>query len=287
MPPVYATAPVLARLKDATGNEIPFRGTSEIRGIQVETGRNGHAPGGVWLRLSVGQGFLYMGDHSTESALYDFDLPPPTRTMVIDASYGEAEESLDHQRELLRAIVSRGPALLPAPPDGRAVEIAMFLQESGFDVAIDEEVRSVAKMMTGVARQSARADAIPRLDRLIGHARKLAPEAEARGTMVAHGASGDMGVAGALIKKWEYANEPAIVFTGHLPSDSTGKRLLDGGRARFQRWNVHPRFSDNLALIERIAPERIVPAFCSAAQLKNWPARIAPRKLVSSTPLEL
>src|SRR5207248_995195 len=110
-----------------------------------------------------------------------------------------AEESLEHQRELLRGIVSRAPSLLPAPPDGRAIEIAIFLQECGLDVAIDGEVRSVARMMTGTARQSARLEVVPRLERLIDRARRLDAHAEPRGAMVAHGASGDVGVAAALI----------------------------------------------------------------------------------------
>ena len=94
------------------------------------------------------------------------DVPPPVRTMVIDASYGEAEETLEHQREFLKAIVARGPTLLPVPPDGRAVEIAMFLQGSGFDVAI---VRArVAPTEGGYIRDAATA---PPRDDLVGGGR--------------------------------------------------------------------------------------------------------------------
>src|SRR5215212_2481517 len=99
-PPVYATAPVFTRIeKDIPAYPIPIRGRTEVLGIAVETGANGHAPGGVWLRLGVGEGLLYMGDHSPESRLYTFDVPPATPTMIIDGSYGDADTRLDEQRQ--------------------------------------------------------------------------------------------------------------------------------------------------------------------------------------------
>jgi len=286
-PQVFATAPVLTRLKDVAGHEIPIRGTAEVLGIAIETGRNGHAPGGVWLRLSVGDGLLYMGDCSIESPLYAFDVPPPTETAIIDGSYGDAEEGLDRQQPKLIDIVARGPVLRPAPPDGRGPDIAMFLQEAGFDVAIDDETRSVARMIAKTARASVRPDSVARLDRLIEEARPLDENSPAQGAMVAYGASGDVGVAAALIGRWQDVPDPAILFTGHLAAGTVGKKLVESGRAQFQRWNVHARFSDNLRLIESLAPKRVIPAFGEAKHLATWRTRVAPRELVSSTPIAL
>ena len=115
---MFATAPVLARLKDIAGHAIPIRGHCDVLGIKVETGADGHAPGGVWLRLAVGDGLLYMGDYSFESRLYAFDQPPPTPTMIFDGSYGDAEEPIEPQYRRILDILARGPALLPVPPDG-------------------------------------------------------------------------------------------------------------------------------------------------------------------------
>src|SRR5258708_35333674 len=54
-PPVYATAPVMARLPAGiAAHPIPIRGRAMVPDIAVETGTNGHAPGAVWLRLSDG-----------------------------------------------------------------------------------------------------------------------------------------------------------------------------------------------------------------------------------------
>ena len=286
-PPVYATAPVLSRLKDVSGHAIAIRGRSEILGIAIETGVNGHAPGGVWMRLQVGDGLLYMGDHSPESALYAFDVPPPTSTMVIDGSYGDAEVALDDERKLVADIVACGPVLLPVPPDGRGPEIAMYLQAAGFDVAIDDQVRSVAKSLTAGARDSARADAIAALTRLVRDAWPLDGASQAKGAMVAAGGQGDTGVAGALVERFAGARDPAILFTGYVAPGRIAKTLVDSGRALFQRWNVHPRLSDNLRLIERVDPKRIVPAFGDPKYLAAWRAHTTSREVIAATPLAL
>jgi Cft2 family RNA processing exonuclease len=286
-PPVYATAPVLARLKDIDGNTIPIRGKTDVLGITIETGTNGHAPGGVWLRLAVGDGLLYMGDHSPESLLYMFEVPPATMTMIIDGSYGDAEETIEPQRARIFDIVARGPTLLPLPPDGRGPDIAMFLLEAGLDVAIDDQIRSVATMLTQAARESVRPESIPRLERLLRDARRLDGDAPPQGAMLAHGGTGDVGVAGALIKRWENQPGPAILFTGHIAAGTSGRRLVDSGRAGFARWNVHPRLADNLALVERVNPTRLVPAFGDTKFVSMWRSRLPSRDVIASTPIPL
>jgi Cft2 family RNA processing exonuclease len=286
-PQVFATAPVLARLKNITGHAIPIRGRCDILGIPVETGVDGHAPGGVWLRLAVGDGLLYMGDYSLESRLYAFDQPPSTPTMIFDGSYGDAEEAIEPQCKRILEVLARGPALLPVPPDGRGPELAMVLLEAGLDVAIDEEVRSVATMLTQAARESVRPDSIPRIERLLKDARGVGADAEPQGVMVAHGGSGDAGVAGALIKRWESSPDPIILFTGHVAAGTSGRRLVDSGRALFQRWNVHPRASDNLALIESVKPQRVLPAFGDGKYAAFWHSRMPQRQVLTATPIAL
>jgi Cft2 family RNA processing exonuclease len=287
-PPVYATAPVLTRIaKDIAGRIIPIRGSTDILGVGLQTGANGHAPGGVWLRLAVGEGLLYMGDHSPESKVYAFDIPPPTTTMIIDGSYGDAEARLDSQQPAIAALAAQGPALFPVPADGRASDIAIFLQAAGFDVAVNDAVRSVAKMLTQTARESARAEIVPSLEALIANARPLGEDARPQGVMVAHGGSGDAGVAGALIKRWKDTPEQQIIFTGHLAAGTTGRKLVDSGRAIFQRWNVHPALTDNLSLIENVDPKRVIPAFGDPKYLPTWRQRVTPRELVSSSSITL
>jgi hypothetical protein len=172
--------------------------------------------------------------------------------------------------------------LLPMPADGRGPDIAIYLLEQGFDVAIDDATRSVATMLLGPGRESVRPASIPLLQKLIEDARRLDGAAEPRGAMVAHGGSGDAGVAGELVKRWKDSPNPRILFTGHLAAGTTGRKIVDSGRAQFQRWNVHPTFSDNLSLVERVNPRRVIPAFGEARFLSIWQARVAPRELVSA-----
>src|SRR5262249_25092727 len=153
------------------------------------------------------------------------------------------------------------PTLLPVPPDGRGPDIAMFLLEAGLDVAIDDQIRSVATMLTREARESARSESIPRLERLLRDARRLGGGSPPRGALVAHGGTGDVGVSGALIKRWESEPKVTMLFTGHIAAGTSGRRLVDSGRARFERWNVHPRLTDDLALVAQVDPKRVIPAF--------------------------
>ena len=283
-PPVYATAPVMTRLPAGIAvQQIPSRGRGKVLDVEIETGVDGHAPGGVWLRLAVGEGLLYMGDHSVESALYRFDPPPATATMIFDASYGDAQERQISQRGVLADMAAKGPMLLPVPADGRGPEIAIFLQQAGFEVAIDDAVRAAATLLTQAGRESAKPARIPALEKLIRDAGRLDADASASCVMVAHGGSGDAGVAAALIARWRDQDDPAIVFTGHLAAGTTGRKLVDVGRALFQRWNVHPTLAQNVRLIESVDPRRVLPAFGDSRFLPTWRARLAPRELITST----
>jgi hypothetical protein len=72
------------------------------------------------------------------------------------------------------------------------------------------------------------------------------------------------------------------VFTGHLPAGTTGRTLVDSGRALFQRWNVHPTLSQNLRLIASVDPRRVVPAFGDERFYPMWRNGLAPREVITS-----
>ena len=119
-PPVYATDIVRRSLpRDVTTGSLALQGTTEVCGIRVTTGRNGHAPGGVWLHLGIGDGLLYMGDYGVESAVYAYDPPPAADTLRNSAScVGWAAEpssvgssgSSANQKNACGLIVSRYPS---------------------------------------------------------------------------------------------------------------------------------------------------------------------------------
>src|SRR5262249_7790368 len=110
-PPVYATGIVADSLPGRIGARIlPWPGTTEVLGIRVQPGRNGHAPGGIWLHFAVGDGLLYTGDFSAESLLYAYDAPSrPTGTALIDCSYGEYQRPIAQCWGELAAYLGKGP----------------------------------------------------------------------------------------------------------------------------------------------------------------------------------
>jgi len=114
-PPVYATEIVLRALpKGITGRPLPVRGCGDVLGIAVETGRNGHAPGGIWLSFAIGDGLLYTGDFSAESMLYAYDPPPPASTARVARS-GPKSSTLSMARRSASRVRARLTRLLMVP----------------------------------------------------------------------------------------------------------------------------------------------------------------------------
>ena len=95
------------------------------------------------------------------------------------------------------------------------------------------------------------------------------------------------GAARQLVTEWENAAIPAIVFTGYRPPGSPSERLTECGRARFLRWNVHPRVSDNARLVRETGAKTVLPAFGDARHLGAWQAAFAPARVVLEGPVAL
>lgn len=275
-PPLWATASVLASLR-REGQELPLNGTAEVCGISVRTGRNGHAPGGVWLHLDVEGGLLYTGDYGLESPVYACDEPPSAATVVMDASYGDYATSLQECAARLGPVFERGAALLPVPPDGRGAELAYHLATAhGRLPCLGADLRASLERMCGSARESLRPGVADELARI---ARDAPPIAGPRGIVLTGHADASDGEAGVLAARWGPESAPEIVFTGYFPPGSPAQRLFDSKRASYIRWNAHPRLADNAALVRAVKPHTVVPAFGEARHLDAWRAAFAPARV--------
>ncbi len=278
-PPVYASeiAAVLVRGHDAIAS-LPLRGTTKVCGVRVTTGRNGHAPGGIWLHLDVGDGVLYMGDNCTESFLYAFDPPPAAATVIVDSSYGDYDVSMSDCLKVFDAVFDAPPVLLPVPAAGRGPEMALYVLRRGGDLPhIDEGIR------TGIANllERSRACLLPGVEADLARLQREAPAVDGgRGVMVAVSGDALSGAARRLVTEWEFQPTPAIVFTGYRPPGSPSDRLTRSGRARFLRWNVHPRLSDNARLVRETGAKTVLPAFGDARHRDTWQAAFAPARVV-------
>jgi hypothetical protein len=275
-PPLHATASVLTRL-GRDGTALPLQGEVEVCGVRVRTGRNGHAPGGVWLHLDVEGGFLYTGDYGLESPVYAYDEPPAAATVVMDASYGDYAASLRECAARLAPVFERGSALLPVPPDGRGPELAYHLATShGRLPCLGADLRASLERMSGSGRESLRPGVADDMARI---AREAPPIAGPRGILLTGRADASDGEAAALAARWEPESGPEIVFTGYFPPGSPAQRLVDSKRASYIRWNAHPRLEDNAALARAVGARTVVPAFGEARHLDAWRAAFAPARV--------
>jgi Cft2 family RNA processing exonuclease len=278
-PPVYATPPVMRGLPPAIDSRpLPLCGMTDVLGVRIQTGRSGHAPGGIWLHLAVGDGVLYMGDFSSESILYAYDPPPHAATVIIDASYGDYDAALTDSHPRLHSVLDAAPTLLPVPENGRGPDIALHLVRSGREAPyIDAVMREAMRWLATGGRESLRENVVADLERLA----VTAPSVEdARGVMLANRADGAGGKVAELITRWESQRGPAIVFTGYLPPGTPAERLTRSGRAQYLRWNVHPRLSDNAALVHATGARSVMPAFGDAKHLPAWQRVFAPARVV-------
>lgn len=286
-PPVYATAPVIATLKTALeAHELPLHGTATVCGITLRTGRNGHAPGGVWLHADIGAGLLYTGDYSVESLIYEFDAPPDAGTLILDASYGVYDETLETCMANLAPMLEKSSALLPVPVLGRGPEIAYHLAgERGELPRIGDDLRTAMRDMTlAPDTHNLRRTTVGTLRRIVNDAPALD---EHTGLLLTGPADGSGGESAQVIAQWESAHDHPIIFTGYIPPGTPAQRLTDSGRARYVRWNVHPRLRDNAALVRATKPRTVLPAFGDRRHRAAWEQAFAPARIAIDETIEL
>lgn len=275
-PPVFASEPVraLARSPRLALAE-PLEAVQEIAGLCVETGPAGHAPGAVWLRIGGAAGLVYSGDCCPEGGLFAARPLPPAHTAVLDCSYGAEPARLVDQRKALLAAIGPGPCLLPAPPGGRGLEIALACHDAGHEVALCPETARVARMMTERPGWLAPgADAA--LRDLLRQARPIGaddpPEGvPLTGVIVAGGPNCGSGLSERLGPR-ALAEGVPILFTGHLAEGAPAATWVAEGRARVLRWNVHPNLGTLAAMLRETGAQRVLPAFAPAAIRAALPA---------------
>lgn len=285
-PRIFATDIVRGLVKSGTAfSTLPLRGAAEVCGIRVTTGRNGHAPGGIWLHLDVAGGLLYMGDYSAESLLYAYDPPPQAGTVILDASYGDYDVPMSECVSAFDAVFDVPPVLLPVPAAGRGPEMALHLARSGRELPrIDDAMRTGLASLLGESRACLRPGVEADLARL---QREAPPIDGAHGVMLAVVADAASGAASRLVSRWEGSDSPAIVFTGYRPPGTPADRLTQSGRAQYLRWNVHARLSDNTRLVRETGARTVLPAFGDARHRFTWQSAFGPAHVTLQGPVAL
>ena len=257
--PVHCTAQTARALPPgALLHLMPEQGETVVEGVTVTTGRNGHALGGVWFHLALGEGLFFSGDWSEESRWFAFDPPPPAALALIDASYHLDDVRQARRRDDLDLALAQceGRQLLfPVPPSGRAGELALHLMGWG-DVSLDETCRdAVAHALTTGS--------------LAGDAGLLAPLLElpfdpGAQFLVCDTPNADAGMSWKLVQDWRdngrLGKDAVVFFTGHMTAHA---RVIAEQGGRFLRWNVHPPLSDQIGMVRRLGARRYAPLYCS------------------------
>jgi hypothetical protein len=278
-PTVYATAAVLEQIGcRLPTRELPVNGVATLCDIPFTTGRNGHAPGGVWLHAALGEGLLYTGDYAVESLIYAFDAPPPATTVILDASYGAYEDSLDTCIARLAPYLDAGRCLLPVPAMGRGAEMAwQYAQHTGCLPRLADDVRTaIARLAADPAAHAIKPEAVASLRTLAADAPAAA---DGDAPLFVSPADGSRGAAAAHLEQWANGTDP-IVFTGYLPPGTPAQALTDSGRAHYVRWNVHPRLGDNVALARACGARTVLPAFGDRRHLDIWAQAFSPARIL-------
>lgn len=253
---------------------LPLTGTKTVLGIPVRTGRSGHAPGGVWIHLDIGDGLLYMGDNCTSSLIYAHDTPPQAGTVILDASYGLDDKPLAVGRDALDEIAAAGPLLLPVVTQGRGPEIALHFARTGTMPSLDDAIRAA---IIGLRSECILPEVRAELAEL---AKAPSIPDEPAGVMIATPATGEHGAVKTLIEKWKFNYEPQIAFTGYLHPDSPAAMLVAEKRARMVRWKIHPSLSENVATIRGVGAHTVLPCFGGTpAMLAAWQTAFAPARV--------
>ncbi|WP_144378440.1 MBL fold metallo-hydrolase [Mesorhizobium amorphae] len=273
-PPVYATGRTFSQISGAVVPperrvQLPVSGKAEIAGLPVTVGRNGHAPGGIWVHFAGCGGVLYMGDWSAESLLLPFDEPPAAGCLITDASYGDFDEALSSQVGAIADFAAPG-AVLCVPAGGRGPEMMLALSRLGLKAiacpVVRQEMQSLASDEEGIISAESRAGIAELL-------RSMPPADEwsADKVIVATEANAETGLAAQLLLRRSEGFR--FLFSGHVPAQTPAWDMLQCGEARWLRWNVHPRWQDTMDLVTRTGAGKVVAAFVRPEEmplLEQW-----------------
>ena len=162
--------------------------------------------------------------------------------------------------------------------------MALRLVERGFPTPhLCPEVLRQARGIVSGADDSASPEARDALSRLLDRGLPAAPDP--KGITICGDSNAEGGLAAELFARW--LGTTPFVFTGHVPKKTPAHQALAEGRAKWQRWNTHPRACDNVDLVRSIGARQVVAAFTDRANVVELPARMQPAKVLWDREIEL
>jgi hypothetical protein len=148
--------------------------------------------------------------------------------------------------------------VLPTPLSGRSAELLAIAPGT---VALSEGMREALQLqgsdptwLTGKAVERLAQQLVRAVDWRYGSPLP-------RAALICHDG---MGIAGPSrdILPLAAARAHPVLFTGHLPANSPGERMLAAGQATWLRLPTHPTLSENVAIVARSAAEIVIGHSC-------------------------
>jgi hypothetical protein len=264
----YADASHRLAAREFAREDLPVGAPIALGPLQLVAGRSGHVSGGVWCVVGDGRVTLgYCGDVVPASEVFAMDPLPHCDAVVLDASYGDDDVTARERASAVRDWVLAHPqgCVLPTPLSGRSAEL---LAIAPAPIALSEGMREALQLQITAPAWLVRAAA----ERLL---RQLALAGDWRGGSPLPRAAlicqDGMGIAGPSREALELAaaNDHPVLFTGHLPQDSPGERMLAAGQATWLRLPTHPTLSENVAIASGSGAQTVIGHSCDRAALEK------------------
>jgi glyoxylase-like metal-dependent hydrolase (beta-lactamase superfamily II) len=241
--------------------------------LRIATGRSGHIVGGVWCRLDDARtSFLYCGDIVPASPIFAMDAAPASDVIAIDASYGDDAVRASERAVEVARWISEHPqgCVLATPLYGRSAELLAIVPGP---VALAPGMREALRMQIGDAGWLAPGAAEILEARLAAAADWRDGAALPRAALLCHDGMGMAGPARDILAAADAQRHPTL-FTGHLPTDSPGDRMVAAGRAGWIRLPTHPTLDENIALAAASGAPVVLGHSCEQAVLDRLHVRM-------------
>ena len=270
----YAPPEYRALVREANVESLPVSHDSLVLGpLRVATGRSGHIAGGVWCSVDDGRDtFLYCGDVVPASPIFAMDAIPRCNAIAIDASYGDDDVcNRDRALQVSEWIANRTKGcVLPTPLCGRSAELLAIIPgrvalAPGMRDALHAQITGSSWLVEGTADVLAE-----RLGVTVDWQEGMALP---RAALLCHDGMGLSGPSRHILEMAVAQGHPTL-FTGHVPANSPGERMVTEGSAAWIRLPTHPTLSENVAMIAASAARTVLGHSCERAALARLASHV-------------
>lgn len=241
--------------------------------LRVATGRSGHIAGGVWCSVDDGRAtFVYCGDVVPASPIFAMDPIPRCTAIAIDASYGDDDVSNQKRAMQVSEWIASRPmgCVVPTPLYGRSAELLAIIPgrvalAPGMREALHAQIAARHWLVDGAA------DLLAERLRAAVDWREGKPLPSA--ALLCHDGMGLSGPSRHILEMAVDQKHPTL-FTGHVPANSPGERMVTEGRATWIRLPTHPTLPENVAMIAASAATTVLGHSCERAALERLARRV-------------